>query len=101
MSRFWFTYCNLSGGLLGALIIDSQSLLQARNRAAVEGTEVGAPYCEGYELDRACANLLPAGAIGRMLKREEVRRLIRSLERRISKRAAAASVARRGSVPRS
>lgn len=98
VSRFWFTYCDLSGHLLGALIVDLPTLLQARNRAAAEGTDAGAPYCEGYELDRAAANLIPAQVIGRMLNREEVRKLIRSLERRVANRAAAASVRPTGCV---
>ena len=98
MSRFWFTYCDLSGRLLGALVLDSPSLPQARNRAAIEGTDAGAPNCECYELDRAGANLIPAGVIGRMLNREEVRMLIQMLERGITKRSVAASSSRRGSV---
>jgi hypothetical protein len=98
MSRIWFTYCDLSGRLLGVLILDSPSLLKARERAAVLGTSAGSPYCEGYELDRESADLIPIEVIGRMLKPEEVRNLIRKLERGIPKRAAAASVRRRGSV---
>jgi hypothetical protein len=78
--------------------LDSPSLLKARQRAAVLGTSVGSPYCEGYELDRASADLIPIEVIGRMLKLEEVRNLILKLERGIPKRAAAASVKRRGSV---
>jgi hypothetical protein len=99
VSRFWFTYCDHSGALLAALIMDSPSLLQAQNRAAVEGADSGAPYCEGYELDRDSANLIPAEAIGRMLDREEVRRLIREIEGRVFQKPAAASVKRRGSIP--
>ena len=96
--RFWFTYCDLSGHLLGVLILDSPSLLKARQRAALLGTSAGSPYCEGYELDRESADLIPVEVIGRMLKPEEVRNLIRNLARVIPKRAAAASVKRRGSV---
>jgi hypothetical protein len=95
---WWFNYCDHSGRLLGALILDSSSLVQARKRAAVEGTDHGARYCEGYELDRESADMIPAAAIGHMLDREEVRQLIRELARRISKRAAAASVTRLGSI---
>ena len=97
MSRFWFTYCDQSGGLLAALVIDSPSRLQAQTRAAVEGADSGAQYCEGYELDRDSANLIPPEVIGRMLDREEVRKLIRGIETSFfPKRSAAASVKRRG-----
>jgi hypothetical protein len=99
MSRlWWFTYCDHSGRLIGALILDSSDLVQARNRAAVEGTNHSARYCESYELDRESANMIPAAAIGRMLDREEVRQLTQELARRIPKRRAAASITRRGSI---
>ena len=83
MSRFWFSYCDHSGRLLAGLVVDSPSSLQARNRAAIEGADAGAGYCEGYELDREAANLIPAAAIGRMLKQQEVRALVRELENRV------------------
>ena len=99
MSRpWWFNYCDHSGRLFGAVILDSPSLVQARNRAAVEGTSHGAHHCEGYELERESAKLIPAGAIGRVLNREEVHQLIHELARRIPKRSAAASVRQRGSM---
>jgi len=98
VSRFWFSYCDHSGRLLAGLIVDSPDPLQARNCAAVEGADSGAGYCEGYELDRESANMIPVDAIGRMLNREEVRELIRELEARVIPRPpAAASVTRRGS----
>jgi hypothetical protein len=69
--------------LLAGLIVDSPSLQQAQRCAAVEGADAGAGYCEGYELDREAANLIPAAAIGRMLNHQEVRELIRELETRV------------------
>jgi hypothetical protein len=95
---WWFTYCDHSGRLLGALILDSSNLTEARNRAVLEGTDHCARYCEGYELDRESAKLIPAGAIGRMLDRKQVHQLVRQLARGIANRTAAASVTRRGSV---
>ena len=83
MSRFWFSYCDHFGRLLAGLIVDSPSPLEARSCAAVEGADAGAGYCEGYELDREAANLIPAAAIGRILNHQEVRELIRELETRV------------------
>jgi hypothetical protein len=51
VSRFWLTYCDLSGRVCGVLILDSWSLLQARYRACVEGLDCGTRYCEGHELE--------------------------------------------------
>jgi hypothetical protein len=95
---WWFNYCDHSGRLLGALILDSPSLGPARTRAGVEGANHGAQYCEGYELDRESANMIPTAAIGHMLDREEVRQLIQELARLIPKRRAAASDTRRGAI---
>ena len=64
---FWLTYCDPSGRLLAVVIQDSGDLIQARLKAAVAGTDQGAQFSEGHELDRAAAKLIPPTAIGRML----------------------------------
>ena len=83
MPRFWFSYCDVSGRLLAGFIMDSACSLEARHRAATEGTDLGAQYGEGYELDGESANLIPPQAIGRMLDRQEVRALMERLATQI------------------
>ena len=82
MPRFWLTYCNQSGGLLGVVIQYAYTLLLACLWAA--GTEVdqGAQFRQGRKLDKATAALVPAEAIGRMLKPHEAAKLLRKIERR-------------------
>lgn len=82
------------------MVIDSPSLLQVRDRARLEGTEIGARYCECYELDRESANLIPADAIGRILNREEVHKLVQRLKtRNIPKKSVPPSVSPKGLNP--
>jgi hypothetical protein len=81
VSRFWLTYCNPKGRLLGVVIQDSYSLLLARIRAAAAEIDQGAQFCKGHKLDEATAALVPPEAIGRMLKPHEAAKLLRKIER--------------------
>ena len=98
MSRFWLTYFDPSDRPAGVLILDSWSVTQARFYSAVKGLDQGAQFREGQKFDEASAALIPDSEIGRILSLDEATKLIRMLEREIPKRAAAASVKRRGSV---
>jgi hypothetical protein len=60
MSRFWLTYRNSSGHLLGAVVMDSSNLMHARMRSAIEVLDQGALFARGHELDRDTAALVPA-----------------------------------------
>jgi hypothetical protein len=95
VSRFWLTYCDRFGRLLGVVIQDSYTLLLARFRASVAEIDQGAAFCEGHELDAATAKLVPERAIGRMLDPVEAGELIRKIERQIPKRPPAPTVKRR------
>jgi hypothetical protein len=60
-----------SGRLIGVLIVASLSIVQARTDAAVRGTDQGAKFAEGHELDTAASALISASAVDRMLSPEE------------------------------
>ncbi len=97
MSRFWLTYRDRAGQL-GVLILDSPSLAQARLLARPERADHGAQFYEGHELGGDSAALVPLDVIGRLLSVDEASKAIRQQKRVIPKRAAAASVKRRGLV---
>lgn len=80
MSRFWLTYCDPKERLR-VLIMDSPGLVDARFCGLIGGLEQGAKFHEGHVLDETSAALVPPDAIGRMLKPEEVRNLIRERRR--------------------
>jgi hypothetical protein len=53
MSYFWLTYGS-ADGLIGAVIMEASTLLQARSNATVQGiVATGAPFAEGHELSDA------------------------------------------------
>jgi hypothetical protein len=99
VSRFWLTYCDPDERLIGVVILDSSSLLQASFRATVDGTAQEARLYDGHELDHNSAALVPPDAIGRMLSLEEAGKIIRQIEGGFPKRASLArSLRRRRSV---
>jgi hypothetical protein len=55
-----------NNGLLGVVIIEARTLLEARMLATIDGLDQLADFSEGYELNAHRA-MVPANVIGRML----------------------------------
>ena len=70
-----FFYCH-GGRLVGVAIIEAESLLHARMRAAAQKIGRAADCAEGKEIDAEHAALVPGDHIGRMLSPEEAGQLI-------------------------
>ncbi len=94
MSRFWLTY-QTAGRLFGVVILDSISLIDARDHAADYQIDLGAQFANGSKLDADLAAIVPPTAIGRMLKPEEAFELLGQFDQGFPKRLAAPSVNRR------
>jgi hypothetical protein len=50
MPHFWLTYGDASR-LVGVVVMEAPSMLQARMKAAVPGIDAGAPFAEGRHHD--------------------------------------------------
>jgi hypothetical protein len=83
MSYFWLTYGS-ADGLIGVVIMEASTLIQARMRATAQGIAgAGAPFAEGHELSANLIALVPPTQIGRMMSGTEAMQLIRRLEDRL------------------
>jgi len=89
-SLFWLSY-DRDQRQAGVLIIEARELLEARMLAAVAGLDKGAEFSEGYALSEACAEIISARSVARMLPPDEADRLITWIE---------SEAARKGIPPR-
>jgi hypothetical protein len=94
VSLFWLTY-QRAGRLFGVVILDSTSLIAARQRASTDQVDGGAQFAGGSELDAKLAALVPPTSIGRMLAPKETYALLKKFDRGVTKRPAAPSIPRR------
>jgi hypothetical protein len=67
---WWLTY-RRSGKVVGVVVIEAPSLIDARMHATLEAVEAGVDFADGHELDAALAALVPAEQLERMLSIEE------------------------------
>jgi hypothetical protein len=81
MAHFWLTYGD-AGRLVGVIIMEAPTLIQARMNAAVRGIDAGAPFAEGHELSANLMALVSPTQFGRMMSGAETAQLIRRLEGR-------------------
>jgi hypothetical protein len=81
MSYFWLTYGS-ADGLVGVVIMEAPSMLQARMNAAVRNIAAGAPFADGHELSARLMASVPPTQVGRMLSGAEAAELIRRLDSR-------------------
>jgi hypothetical protein len=79
MPHFWLTYRD-GVRLIGVVIIEAPSLIQARLKAAAGGVEGGAPFAKGHLLGAEMVPLVPPTQIGRMLSGNEAAKLLARFE---------------------
>ena len=81
-SYFWLTYGS-ADGLIGAVIMEASTLMQARANATVHGiVAAGAPFAEGHELSARLMASVDPTQVGRMMSGAEAAELLRRLEGR-------------------
>jgi len=76
---WWLTYLR-SGKMVGVVVIEAPSLIDARMRAALEAVEAGVDFAEGHEIDAARSALVPAEQLERLLSIEEANRLLKRID---------------------
>jgi hypothetical protein len=82
MSYFWLTYGS-ADGLVGVVIMEASTLIQARVNATVQGiAAAGAPFAEGHELSTRLMASVPLTEVGRLMSGAEAAELIRRLDGR-------------------
>jgi hypothetical protein len=82
--HFWLTYGE-PDRFVGAVIMEAQSILEARMNAAVRRIAAGLPFAEGHQFSPKLIALVPPTKIGRMLSRTEAMQLIRELQDHVSR----------------
>jgi hypothetical protein len=81
MPHFWLTYGDASR-LVGVVVMEAPSMLQARMKAAVPGIDAGAPFAEGHALSAKLTASVSPTQIGRMLSRGDAAKLLARFEGR-------------------
>jgi hypothetical protein len=79
--HFWLTYGDAKG-IIGAIILEAPSMLQARRDAAVRGLDRGAPFAEGHYLSADLMASVSSTQIGRMMSGGQATQLMRLLKGR-------------------
>jgi hypothetical protein len=76
---WWLTYLRY-GKMVGVVVIEAPSLVDARMRAALEAVEASVDFAEGQEIDAARSALVPAEQLERLLSIDEANRLLKWLD---------------------
>jgi hypothetical protein len=92
MSLFWLAY--RQNAVTCVLILEASSLISARLKASLQIEGIDDHFERGFELERE--HPIPPDVIGRLLTPALARQVLHGLERQIPKRAAAASIPRKG-----
>jgi hypothetical protein len=81
MPHFWLTYGD-ANRIIGAIILEAPTMLQARMDAAVSGLDRGAPLAEGHHLSADLIASVPSTKIGQMISGAEAAQLLGLLKGR-------------------
>jgi hypothetical protein len=79
---FWLSYRHQDSSFAGAVVIESNALINARMRVALSGADEGLLFLSGHLLDDESAGQMPAELLGRLLNQDDLRKLARRLLRK-------------------
>jgi hypothetical protein len=72
---FWLSYRYPTGSFAGAVVIESNALINARMRVALSGADKGLLFLSGDMLDDDSTGLVPVEMHGRLLDQSDLRKL--------------------------
>ncbi len=75
MPLFWLRYRHPDSRFAGVVVLESDTLIRARMKAAASGAVQGLDFVGAHQLDKGSARLIPADMIGRLVHDGDLRRL--------------------------
>lgn len=79
MPLFWITYRHRNGSFAGAVVVESNALINARMRVALSGADEGLTFVSGDVLDDDSMRQVPVDLLGRLLDPSDLQKLERML----------------------
>ncbi len=75
MPLFWLRYRHPDSRFAGVVVLESDTLIRARMKAAASGAVQGLDFVGAHQLDKGSARRIPADMIGRLVHDGDLRRL--------------------------
>jgi hypothetical protein len=63
---FWLSYCHLDGRFAGVVVLESNTLIHARMKAAVPMADQRLDFAGAHQFDEVSARQIPKDMIGRI-----------------------------------
>jgi hypothetical protein len=83
---FWLRYRHPDSRFAGVVVLESDTLIRARMKAAASGAVQGLDFVGAHQLDKGSARRIPTDMIGRLVHDGDLRRLQQEITHRCVER---------------